>query len=126
MLLDPLKFFSIQFGSQSIFKEKGNEITAILKGEFTEPVLNKALDKFAEKFLICPKCKYPELDHEVKKKKVYGNCRACGNSCEVDNKHDFADYIVKHPPPKKKKPMVKPTDNADTIKTDPTAVRILY
>jgi len=35
----------------------------------------------------------------VKKKLVYGRCNSCGKTYEVDNKHEFATFIVKHPPP---------------------------
>ena len=35
-----------ELGSQTIFKEKGNEITSIINGLFPEDELRKMLDKF--------------------------------------------------------------------------------
>jgi translation initiation factor 2 beta subunit (eIF-2beta)/eIF-5 len=119
----PLKFLSLRFGSQPIFKEKGNEITAILKGSFTNEEMTKALDILVEKFLLCPKCTYPELIIHVKKKLVYGRCECCGKTFELDNAHEFAAYIVKHPPPIKEKvqPLPKKDDEGKVEPGNQTA-----
>lgn len=130
----PLKFLGHELGSQTIFKEKGNDVTTIINGSFTEDEIKKSMDKFIEKYLLCPKCKYPELVLRVKSKVVGGKCNACGGRFDVDNVHKFAAYIVKNPPKdkseitkkggavleveEKKKSSKKGDDDAEEIKDD--------
>jgi len=57
-----------------------------------------ALDKFIEKYVLCPKCTYPEMNIKVKKGIVHGNCDSCGNATTLDNIHKMAQFIVKNPP----------------------------
>jgi len=73
-----------------------------------------ALDKFIEKYVLCPKCTYPEMNIKVKKGIVHGNCDSCGNATTLDNIHKMAQFIVKNPPnsadkedPKNKKKALK-------------------
>lgn len=42
----PLKFMGFEYGSQIIYKEKGNDVTTIINGAFKEDQLQKSLDKF--------------------------------------------------------------------------------
>ncbi|EGR30622.1 hypothetical protein IMG5_127620 [Ichthyophthirius multifiliis] len=94
----PLKFMGIEYGSQIIFKEKGNDVSTIINGSFKEEQLQKTLDKFIEKYVLCPKCKYPEFVLRVKQNTVCGKCDSCGERAKCDNTHKFASYIIKNPP----------------------------
>lgn len=54
--------------------------------------------RFIEKYVICPKCKLPEIEMEIKKEIVYSKCNSCGALEQLDNNHKFASYILKNPP----------------------------
>jgi translation initiation factor 5 len=56
------------------------------------------MDKFIEKYVLCKKCKYPEMSIKVVKNNVQGECAACGFKGELDNKHRLANFIIKNPP----------------------------
>ena len=56
------------------------------------------MDKFIEKYILCPKCKYPETSILVKKERVQCQCDSCGFKGELDNVHKLASYIIKNPP----------------------------
>jgi translation initiation factor 5 len=38
-----------------------NDVTCIINGAFQEDAVRKFLDKFIEKYILCPSCKYPEM-----------------------------------------------------------------
>lgn len=67
-----------ELGSQTIYKESGNELTCIIKGEFFPEKIFTMIDKFIEKYVVCSKCTYPELVIKVKQGLVRGDCQACG------------------------------------------------
>lgn len=96
----PLKYMGIELGSQIQYKENGNEVTTIINGQFQETDLVKTLDKFIEKYVLCPKCHLPEMLLRVKNKMVCGKCDGCGNRPTLDNGHNLAKYITKNPPKK--------------------------
>ena len=85
-------------GSQTIYKEKGNEITTVINGTFNDDLFKTTLDKFIDKYVCCSKCKYPEMILSVKKGIIYGRCNACGHKNDIDNAHKLAAFIVKNPP----------------------------
>lgn len=94
----PLKFLGHELGSQTIYKEKGKDVTSIINGSFKEDDIKNMLDKFIEKYVLCPNCKYPEMSMKVKAGKISGQCNACGTKPELDNTHKLAPFIVKNPP----------------------------
>lgn len=93
-----MKFLGHELGSQTIYKEKGNEITTVIKGTFVEELFKTTMDKFIEKYICCQKCKYPEMILSVKKGLIFGRCNACGHKNDIDNVHKLAAFIVKNPP----------------------------
>ena len=93
-----MKFLGHELGSQTIYKEKGNEITTLINGTFDDEMFRKGLDKFIEKYIICQKCKYPEMIMLVKKGIISGRCNACGHKNDLDNTHKLATFIIKNPP----------------------------
>jgi len=92
----PTKFFGCELGATSKYENK--EEKAIVNGAHEQAELQKLIDKFIEKFVLCPGCSLPEIDLLVKKNVVSGKCNACGHFCELDNIHRLATYITKNPP----------------------------
>jgi translation initiation factor 5 len=95
----PLKFFGAELGAQTQFKKIKGEQRAILNGSVTTKDLQQLLDKFIEKFVLCPRCSYPEIHIVVTKKGIlFSDCSACGEHRQMDNSHKICTYITKHPP----------------------------
>merc|ERR1712156_809388 len=60
-------------------------------------VFQTCLDKFLDKYALCPNCHLPEIDLIVRKN-VSAKCMACGWAGDLDNRHKLAAFVVKHPP----------------------------
>lgn len=88
----PLKFMGYELGSQT------HDSSGIINGDFKEPELRKLLDKFIEKYVMCPGCTYPEMVLKIKKETITGSCNSCGKKAVLDNAHKLAAHIVKNPP----------------------------
>jgi translation initiation factor 5 len=97
----PLRFFGGEFCTQTENKrEKNGDLKIMINGNFTSTQLQQVLDRFIEKFVLCPRCHYPEIDIVVKKNgTLFSDCVACGANCQLDLTHRLSSYIVKHPPP---------------------------
>jgi len=94
----PLKFMGYEKGSQTKYTVNGNEINSLINGAFNDEELRQMMDRFIEKYVLCSKCKYPEMNISVVNKTVMGSCAACGHHGSLDNKHKLATFIVKNPP----------------------------
>ncbi len=95
-----LKYFGIENGSQTNMKKAGKSNTNyIIQGDFSEAALVKMLDKFIEKFLLCPTCKLPELHLFANNERLSAKCDSCPFTGDIDNKHRLAAFILKNPPP---------------------------
>jgi hypothetical protein len=71
----------------------------IVNGAHETRTFETHLDHFIDKYVLCPKCKMPETDLDIKKKTVIvSTCNACGNVTELDSNHRVAVYITKNPP----------------------------
>ncbi|EZG69115.1 putative eukaryotic translation initiation factor 5 [Gregarina niphandrodes] len=92
----PTKFCGCELGASSKFEMA--EGKAIVNGIHSEADVQTVIDKFIERFVLCPKCKLPEVDLLVLKGRVQGKCNACGHSGDMDNGHKVATFIVKNPP----------------------------
>ncbi|KAH0485881.1 MAG: uncharacterized protein KVP18_003146 [Porospora cf. gigantea A] len=90
------KFLGYELGSNAIFYS--NEGKAIVRGEHREEDLQGLVDKFIDRYVLCPNCKLPEIDLVVTKQNVGCNCNACGHIGDLDNCHRLATYITKNPP----------------------------
>ena len=111
-----LKFFGFEKASQTLEKEsktksskqvKGNT-SYIIQGDFKEEELLKTLDKFIEKYVLCPskniinwECKLPEINLVIIKDKIHGKCNSCPFYGELDNKHRIVAFMLKNPPTEK-------------------------
>lgn len=90
------KFFGCELGAQSRWEASTEK--SIVNGAHEQPEMQKLLDKYLEKYVLCYKCKLPELDMAVKKGMICAKCAACGWSGDLDNVHKVSTYIVGHPP----------------------------
>jgi len=88
-----------------LFKFLGYELSCqvnlndeIFKGYHSEIKLNSCIDKFIEKYVLCPNCKYPESVMKVKDGVLFGSCNACGKISKLDNNHKMVKFVIKYPP----------------------------
>jgi translation initiation factor 2 beta subunit (eIF-2beta)/eIF-5 len=56
-----------------------NELKTILTRSEIEVLINKYIDEY----ILCSKCKYPELVTKQSDKKLYFSCNACGNHMNI-------------------------------------------
>ena len=69
-----------------------------MKGTHKKDMLIKFLDKFIEKFVLCPKCKYPELTVSLEGKKVLAfKCNACPETGKLDTTSKAGGFMLKNP-----------------------------
>jgi len=97
----PTKFFGIELGAQSKFEKDTDR--AIVNGAHSAGDLQRLLDKYIAIFVLCPKCKLPEIKIEVLKSKIKIDCAACGYNDVLKTAHKLASFIIKNPPTKKEK-----------------------
>jgi len=84
------------------------EEESIIVGYCEYEKLQKLIDKFIEKFLLCPSCKDPELIMSLNsKKQLIVSCNACTYEGHLDNNHKVVAFIIKNPPTNKSG--IKPT-----------------
>ena len=95
----PLKFIGRELGSNTEIKAN----SYLINGSHTADKMQEVLDKFIKKYVLCPKCKLPEIHGKISIKKEKGEirclCRSCGALSKLDSTHDFASYIKRSPPP---------------------------
>jgi len=103
----PTKYFGYELGAQSTFGDR-----AIVNGQHTAADLSKLLEKFVETFVLCPKCRLPEITLGVKKGELIVDCAACGRNANLNTAHRLKQFILKAPPGKK----VKETASKDSRK----------
>lgn len=62
----------------------------------------KFLDKFIDKYILCPKCRYPELHlrikGEKKKAEIHGKCESCGFKGAMDQNHKIVNTMLDQKP----------------------------
>lgn len=68
-------------------------VCLITKDINTQLVVN-ALYEFIEYFVLCKKCRLPELDYLLDKNHLETSCRSCGHLSNVDN-NSHTDKIIK-------------------------------
>ena len=90
------KFFGCELGAQSRWEDATEK--SIVNGAHDQQEMQKLLDKFLDKYVLCYKCKLPELDMAVTKGLIHAKCAACGWSGNLDNAHKVSTFIVGHPP----------------------------
>lgn len=90
----PLKFIGKELGSQTDIKNDNY----LINGNHSADKLQQILDKFIDKYVLCPKCKLPEARIFIKKSEIRCKCRACGGISKLDDKHKFSNHIKNFPP----------------------------
>lgn len=88
----PTKFFGMELGAQSKFNKKTER--AIVNGSHTQQDLSKLLEKFIDNFVLCPRCRLPEIKLAIKSNIKY-DCAACGDNGILPTNHKLSGYIVK-------------------------------
>lgn len=86
-----IKYFCAEVGANQ-------EQLSIVKGQHSVETLQKMLDKFIEKYVLCGRCKYPEVIHEVDKKELLGVCNACSFIKKMDTTHKAGKTLIKEIP----------------------------
>ena len=86
-----LKYWEYELGVSTVYGER--EERYVLNGHFPAAVLQVSLDVFIEKFVLCGRCKYPEVVLEGKKDRLWSRCAACGARLVVDS-HQLASFIL--------------------------------
>jgi translation initiation factor 2 beta subunit (eIF-2beta)/eIF-5 len=117
----PLKFIGRELGSNTEIKNDNY----LINGSHTAEKFQQILDKFIEKYVLCPNCKLPEIRIFIKKGEIRCKCRACGTISKLDDKHKFSTHIKNFPPvydqePEKTTPVVKDKTMADSKTAGPT------
>lgn len=88
-----IKYFGYELGAQT------NEERNLVNGTHNANELQDSLDGFILKFVLCPKCKNPETQIQIKDKNILlRNCQACGYIADIDPRHKLSSYILKNPP----------------------------
>lgn len=91
-----LRFFGYELSIQ--VNEKGSDI--YLNGEISEDDVLKVVDRFIEKYILCAKCRLPEMfiSLDAERSALVGNCYSCGFKTPIDKAHKLSSYILKNPP----------------------------
>jgi len=90
----PTKFFGFELGAQSKFEKDTDR--AIVNGAHSAGDLQKLLDKYISIFVLCPRCKLPEIKMEVSNSKIKVDCAACGYNEPLKSSHKLAAFMVKN------------------------------
>jgi len=86
-----LKF--IGFECNAPVASQNNKYT--VGGDRKQEELQKILDIFIDKYILCSQCQNPETILTVKKGNILLKCRACGTQTRAEYEHKISDYIVK-------------------------------
>lgn len=91
-----LKYFGYELGAQT---SQTNEDRFLVNGSHDASELQDSLDGFINKFVLCPSCRNPETEIQIKEKDtLYRDCKACGHVSVIDPRHKLSSYILKNPP----------------------------
>jgi len=91
----PTRFFGYELGSQATYEDSTDRTCTIIKGKHTLQDLDRLLEEFIKKFILCPKCKLPETKISVKKGQVRIDCRGCGHAGPLATGHRLENFIAK-------------------------------
>lgn len=86
------KFFGTELGAQTRYSPETDR--AIVNGAHTDAVLQELIQRYIDKFVLCPNCNLPETEYKIKNDTVYHKCAACGAKEMVDMSHKLCNYIL--------------------------------
>ena len=72
--------------------------------KISKEILDHFLQKYIEEYVLCKKCKYPEVDLKIENKNISAVCRCCSN-VYVYKKNDIINNFIK----RKKRITIKST-----------------
>jgi len=113
----PTRFLGYELCTQATYEDSTDRTCTIVKGKHTEKELDKALDEFIKKFVLCPTCKLPETRISVKKGQVRIKCASCGHAGPLTTGYRLENYIAKNPPNQSKENKVKGKEPGKSPKT---------
>merc|ERR1712070_1063031 len=90
------KYMGGELGALSNYTHE--EDKSIVNGAHETATAQQLVDKFIDKFVLCPNCKLPEIDMMVKKGFLMAGCKACGWQGDLDNAHKLVKFIITNPP----------------------------
>merc|ERR1711977_485901 len=90
------KYMGGELGALSNYTTE--EEKSIVNGAHETSTAQQLVDKFIDKFVLCPNCKLPEIDMMVKKGFLMAGCKACGWQGDLDNAHKLVKFIITNPP----------------------------
>jgi len=96
------KFFGFELGSITKVLDNNRHI---VNGEHAADTLQRQLDTFIKKFVLCVACNNPETELDVNQGAVTRVCQACGMLSPVDQRQKLVTFILKNPLLLKKKPV---------------------
>jgi len=88
-----VKFYGFELGTQT--KQKHEHF--IINGAHNDSCLEELLEKYVEKFVLCPVCHLPETDYSIKVKSglVRHKCKACSFKGDlIDPTHKLCKFII--------------------------------
>jgi len=92
------KWFSYELGCATSYPYLNDVGRSRITGHQNQSVIENSLNKFIEKYVLCPRCGLPEMDMCVEQGAVKGKCKACGHKVELGDGHKIQNFITTHPP----------------------------
>lgn len=89
-----MKHFQWELGAQRTMKKSNDNTKCLLMGKFEEDRIQRSVDGFVEKFVLCSKCRSPETKLSIEKaENVYSTCDACGAKVKVNQFSYIKTYL---------------------------------
>jgi translation initiation factor 5 len=77
-----------------------NEKIKSINGTHTQEEIQQSIFNYINNFVICSKCKIPELSYSLNNQKIESKCSACGSYSELKNNNKInqkiCDLILKY------------------------------
>ena len=105
-------------------KSSGAIISIEVKGVFSVEDMRSCLDTFIAEFVLCQKCKLPELKLQVAKGNLEGLCYSCGELSLINPAHKLTNYLIKNPPKNLRDIQVQ-EHKEEVLETNETPIRLL-
>ena len=96
-----MKLMEYKLGARSKINEQ--EGTAVICTAQSQDKLEKILDEFIEKWVVCSVCNLPETDLKIKCDYLVAKCNACGSQIKCEMDLDLSIFIFKSIKNSKKK-----------------------
>jgi translation initiation factor 5 len=84
------KYLSYELGTS------GNSNDHLLKGVHSSKSLETYIRNFIETFVLCGRCRLPELVYSAEKKRLQTSCKSCGHSELCKSEHKVVKEFLKY------------------------------